>query len=333
MFSSITGVHLLRRHAFVVLGLGILVGLSYGNSFQSGFVLDNEFIIKDDPRLRAASWENVRLIFTEDYWYPKGVGGLFRPITTLSFLFDYSICGHAEDPTRYHWINVVMHLINACLVYLLMRRISTGFWVAFFTASLFAVHPITTESVTNLVGRSDLIATFSVLAGLLLYIRSTQVNSKRRWIWLSLMAIVTVVGVLSKESAIVIAGLIPVYDLVFRFREEDASKGSMFKWLGRQFLKSYIVFVPIVMGVFLIRYLMLYENGPTVMAWGDNPLRATDLLSARLTAVKVIVYYFGLLVLPLRLSCDYTLNAIPNSSWRMTSVEDFKAIAAIGVVV
>ncbi len=78
--STLDDSNLRRRwfsHWLVVVCLFVIISILYSNSFQSGFVLDNEFIIQGDPRLRAANWENVWLVFTEDYWYPKGVGGLF----------------------------------------------------------------------------------------------------------------------------------------------------------------------------------------------------------------------------------------------------------------
>ncbi len=315
-----------------MVGLAILVGIAFSNSFQSGFVLDNEFIIKEDPRLRAVDWKNLSLVFTQDYWYPRGVGGLFRPLTTLSFLVEYSIFGYGENPAHYHWTNLLLHLLNATLVYFLMLRITEEWLGAAGAAGLFAVHPITTESVTNLIGRSDLLAAASVLGGTLLYIKSTEEANSRRWIWLVLLMLTTAVGVLSKENAVIVVAMLPLYDLAFRMPADSLSFGNAFRSFTGWFLKGYVALVPIIVGFFLIRYWMLKSHGPSMLAWVDNPMRAMDFWSARLTAIKVIGYYLGILFFPLRLSCDYSFNAIPISSWRMTSFEDAKAIMAFVIL-
>ena len=322
-----------KSHCLVVLGLAVLVGIAFSNSFQSGFVLDNEFIIQDDPRLRAADWKNLWLVFTQDYWYPRGVGGLFRPLTTLSFLVEYSLFGYGENPTHYHWTNLLLHLLNATLVYFLMLRLTEKWGVASGAAGLFAVHPVTTESVTNLIGRSDLLAAASVLGGTLLYSKSTDETNSRRWIWLVLLMLTTAVGILSKENAVIVIAILPLYDLAYRMRANSMSIGNIFRSFSGWFLKGYIALVPVIVGFFLIRYWMLKSHGPSMLAWADNPMRAMDFWSARLTAIKIIGYELGILLFPLHLSCDYSFNAIPISSWRMTGFEDAKAIVALVILI
>src|ERR1700734_3360933 len=74
-------------------GLVLLTLLVYSNSFQGGFVLDNRGLLLNDPRLRDASSANIRLILDHTYWWPNGESGLYRPFTTLSYLFNYAVLG------------------------------------------------------------------------------------------------------------------------------------------------------------------------------------------------------------------------------------------------
>jgi hypothetical protein len=69
-----------RQHAVVVVMLSALVAAAYGNSLQGGFPFDNRFQILEDVRLQAVTVDNVRRLFTEDLWWPRAVGGLYRPI-------------------------------------------------------------------------------------------------------------------------------------------------------------------------------------------------------------------------------------------------------------
>src|SRR5476649_369439 len=82
-------------HLAIVFVLGVIVLFTYANTVHNtGFALDNKFIILEDPRLRDANATNIKAIFHEDYWYPKAVSGLYRPLTTLSYLLNYRILGN-----------------------------------------------------------------------------------------------------------------------------------------------------------------------------------------------------------------------------------------------
>jgi hypothetical protein len=111
------------RHLLAAAALALLTFLAFANSFSAGFVLDNKGLLLQDPRLRELTVENIRLIFQHTYWWPTGEAGLYRPFTTLSFLFNYAVLGNAQEPAGYHWINFFLHLGNVFLVYALARRL------------------------------------------------------------------------------------------------------------------------------------------------------------------------------------------------------------------
>src|SRR5271169_2153663 len=105
-------------HVAIAFVLGAVVLFTYCNTlYNTGFALDNKFIILEDPRLREANQTNLHLIFTQDYWWPKAVSGLYRPLTTLSYLFNYSTLGNASHAAGYHWISFFLHWANTALVY------------------------------------------------------------------------------------------------------------------------------------------------------------------------------------------------------------------------
>src|SRR5581483_11965757 len=144
--------------------LFLLTLLAYSNSFGGGFVLDNRGLILNDPRIREASASNLGLIVDHTYWWPNGESGLYRPFATLSYLFNYAVLGNGAQPAGYHWINFLLHAANVLLVFFLARRLLSSSSPAFFIAALWAVHPVLTEAVTNIVGRADLLAAMGVLA-------------------------------------------------------------------------------------------------------------------------------------------------------------------------
>jgi tetratricopeptide (TPR) repeat protein len=185
-------------HITVVLALGFIVLLTYSNTMHdTGFALDNKFIILEDSRLRdpcagspphdqqqredcaRKNSENIRLIFTEDYWWPKAVSGLYRPLTTLSYRFNYTVLGNRDHAAGYHLVNFLLHWANTALVYFVALVLLGRVWPALFMAALFGTHPVATESVANIIGRSDLFATLWLLVGFLCYAKSTTVAANR----------------------------------------------------------------------------------------------------------------------------------------------------------
>ena len=106
------------------LALGLLALAAYSNSFGAGFPFDNRQLILQDARVHEASSANVDLILHHTYWWPYGESGLYRPVTTLSYLFNYAVLGNADRPAGYHWFNLTMHMLNVLLAYALMLRLT-----------------------------------------------------------------------------------------------------------------------------------------------------------------------------------------------------------------
>jgi protein O-mannosyl-transferase len=311
------------KHAFVAVSLFVLPLLAYSNSFHSGFVIDNRALILGDARVHDASWSNVGLIFSHTYWWPADLG-LYRPFTTLSYLFNYAVIGNADQPAGYHWINFFLHFFNVVLVYALVLRLARKFWLAVFAAAIWAVHPALTESVTNIVGRADLLAAVAVLSGLLMYLKSAESEGWRRFAWLAGLAAVTTAGVFSKESAVVILGVIPLYELAFwKGWKETKEKFRRFAF------GCAAVVIPIAAMLYQ-RAIVMASAPPVEAAFADNPLQGAHFFQARLTAIAIMAKYIWLLIWPATLSSDYSYSQIPVATGTML---DWLAWTTMAIVV
>jgi hypothetical protein len=102
-------------------------------------------------RIQAATSANVDLIFNKEYWYPGSPWACTVRLDTLSFLFNYAVWAMRTRPAGYHAVNWILHSINATLLFLLLRELIGNRFGALAIASLWAVHPVLTESVTNIV--------------------------------------------------------------------------------------------------------------------------------------------------------------------------------------
>jgi tetratricopeptide (TPR) repeat protein len=281
--------------------LAILTFLAFSNSFSAGFILDNKGLLLRDPRIRELTAENIRLILQHTYWWPTGESGLYRPFTTLSFLFNYAVLGNANEPAGYHWINFLLHLGNVFLVFALVRRLLREFWPSLFAAALWAVHPVLTESVTNMIGRSDLLSTLAVLSGFLMYLKGAESAGLRRLAWLAGLTAVTALGVFSKENAVAIVGVIALYELTW-WKERRR---------GRALLPGYIATLLPIAVMLYQRSIVLAASRPAELPFWDSPIVGADFWTGRLTAISVIARYVGLVLWPATLSSDYSYAQVP----------------------
>ena len=295
--------------------------LAYSNSFHAGFTLDNGVLLQE-KQIYAATFRNIGLILGHTYWWPTIETGLYRPLTILSFLFNYAVLGNGERPEGYHWINFVLHAANILLAFAVALRLVRKFWPSVFIAGLWAVHPVLTESVTNIVGRADLLAGMAVLGGFLIYLKSTESKGWRRLAWLAGLLATTTVGVFSKESAVTVIGVIALYELTWwreRGKISDLLAGS-------------IATLPPIAALLYQRSVVVAASSPAVFPFVDNPLVGSGFWVGRLTALKVMAHYLALILWPARLSSDYSYAQVPLITGAPGDWIAWLAVCGIGTV-
>lgn len=321
-----------RNNLIAILLLAGLTLLTYANTLHdTGFAFDNGLILVDS-RLHAFNIENLRLIFTQDYWWSEDlVIGLYRPLTSFSYLFNYAVLGNGVHATGYHLVNLLLHTANVWLVYFLIMGVVTIRGPAFFAAAIFAVHPINVEAVTNIIGRADLLATLTVLAGIHCYIRGTAAIGGKKIFWLIGLTTLSTIGVFCKENGVLTLPLLILYDLTFRLK--PGSLKNLVRQLGRFMLKGYLALLPSLL-LFVIIRRMVYD-GVQILEVGflENPLAAADFWTARLTAVKVVGKYLTILFWPRHLSSDYSYNQVPLVQWPFLSWEDWQTALVLVFII
>jgi tetratricopeptide (TPR) repeat protein len=316
-FAAGGTVRIWRPHGWRLLAIGGLALVAYSNSFQAALVFDNASVIGQDPRIRDATPENIESILTGRYWYVNTNAGLYRPFTTFSYLLNYAVLGNGPRPAGYHWVNLALHEVNVALVYALGVLVFEGTAPALALAAIWGLHPILTESVTNIVGRADLLAAFGVLAGLLCHVRGASARGRRRVVWLAGLAAAQAVGLFSKENAAVLPGIMLLYDLTW---SESAT------WRRRA-----PAYAAVALPLAAFFYLRSGLHTHMLIEFAENPLVSAGFWTARLTAVKVVGKFLWLFFWPAHLSADYSYNAVPLFGWRASNWEDAKALFALAV--
>jgi tetratricopeptide (TPR) repeat protein len=134
-----------------------------------------------------------------------------RAVFNLSLLADYHVWG--LNPIPFHWVNWLLHAVNGFLVYRILRAFNTSRWLSLFGAGVFWLHPLQTEAVSYIASRSEGLSVAFGYAALALFVcrdREAQIT------WARTLAILPLMGlaVLSKESAVAMAGVFVLIDLL-----------------------------------------------------------------------------------------------------------------------
>lgn len=210
----------------VLLILSVFTITVYAKSLSNGFVLDDEIIIVKNPQ--TLSLGNLpQILFSPDVIKPY-----YRPLNRISYLIDYQLAG--MNPVWYHAINVLIHLGNALLLYLVSCRLLADRRAAMLAALLFAVHPANSEAVNFISARNTLMAAFFSLASLLTFLQARERGAR----WPLFSAFLLFCGLLSKETSLMLAGVMAYCSLVPlpSFTEE--------RWQDRiLFLSPYLLFI------------------------------------------------------------------------------------------
>lgn len=284
----------------LIMFLAIVAVLLYVNTLRNGYVLDDAVVVTNNNIVNRGISAIPEILATP---YHYGVSFLFtnlyRPLPLIMFAVEYQLSGNT--PLLSHLINVLFFAACVVLLFLFLDRllVQKQTTVAFIAALLFALHPIHTEVVANIKSRDELLCFFFCFCSLYLFLIFTT-----RGLWWHLLAgmLCLFAGLLSKETAVTFAGIIP---LVFLLYINENKKRSVFILSG-----AAVVFAL----YFIIRIHVLSSHDATEahLRLIDNELVNAPSAAARLaTAILVLGGYIKLLIIPYPLVYDYSYQAIP----------------------
>jgi hypothetical protein len=190
---------------WLVVLVAALALLPYLNTLTAGFSLDDLPRIVDNPMVQGR--EPAGRLLT---WVDRPE--VYRPLTMLTFAANARM---GTSAAGYHLVNVLLHVGVSVLVFWIASLVLCSPVGAGTAAALFAVHPVHTEAVSNVFGRSEVLAAFFVLLCLLALVRAGEVTpaggTRLAWRVASLAAFTA--GLLSKESAVTALALIAAVHL------------------------------------------------------------------------------------------------------------------------
>ncbi len=272
--------------ALALILLGLLV---YLPGLPGGFIFDDYHNIVDNPAMRPAEWNSEALVRAA---LSSPSGPLRRPVSSLSFLLNYEVFG--AGAFSFKLFNLILHLANACLLYLLGRALLTRLTamtrascdsVALLAAAMWVVHPLNLTSVLYVVQRMNSLAAFFCLISMFAYmkIRERAVLPGATVPW-ALWGVLISSGVLalgSKENAVLLPlALLLIETTCFRFRSAPKLKWGY--W------------VVLLLGVAGVMFLVL-EREILTRGYAHRPFTAWE---RGATELRVLAYYLKQILLP-----------------------------------
>ena len=287
-----------RLHARWLLAVALLAVLTYANSIPNGFAYDDVYIIQKNERVHQLG--DLRSIWLTPYWPTNGTTyGLYRPLAIFGYAVQWALSGGA--PWFFHVGNVLLHTGVSLLVFVLLARLTTPVG-ALLGAALFAVHPVHTEVVANVVGQAELLAAAGSLAACLLFIDRREGGIGRgRWL---AIAVLYAAAMLAKESAIVLPALLVAVD--FAYERQRRWYTSLLAH-ARAILPAILLLAPLAVAFLGLRvYVLGSIAGTDAAPW--LPFLRED--GRVFVALRAWMEYVRLLFWPMDLSADYSPGVI-----------------------
>jgi tetratricopeptide (TPR) repeat protein len=177
--------------------------LLYLPARRYGFInLDDGAYVAENPQIRQGfSGAGIA------YALRASVAGNWHPLTMMSHLLDSQVFGLNAGP--HHMTSVLLHALNAALLFALLHSCTGTIWRSALVAGLFAVHPLNVESVAWVAQRKTVLSTAFGLLAILAYGRYA---AKRSGPWYVLTALLLLLGLLAKPMLVTLPLLLLLLD-------------------------------------------------------------------------------------------------------------------------
>jgi len=152
--------------------LAALVLVIYWQTTAFSFInLDDNLYVYENPVIMSGlNWNTVKWAFASFF------SANWHPLTWMSHALDVTLFG--GNAGGHHAVNIIIHLINSLLAFVVFRRMTGCFWKSAIVAALFAVHPAHVESVAWISERKDVLSTLFWLLTMMAYIRFAKTEEK-----------------------------------------------------------------------------------------------------------------------------------------------------------
>jgi len=269
---------------------------------------DDPHYITNNPQVKAGlTWQGVRWAFTTTH------ASNWHPLTWLSHMADVELFG--LQPRGHHMTSVLLHGVNALLLFLFLARASGALWPSAFAAAIFAFHPLRVQSVAWVAERKDVLSLMFGLLALFAYIRYVTRPTVNRYL---LVFILLALSLLAKPMLVTLPFVMLLLDYwpFSRFPVPDAEKNAeryRYRFLGLSGGEALLVEkLPLIALALASSVATIYaqQSGAAIVTIHSFPL-----LARIENAVVAYVRYLGKMAFPVDLAVFYPLQEL--SFWKV----------------
>lgn len=164
--------------------------LVYQQAWHAGYIWDDDVYVTANKLLTAP--DGLSRI-----WFSFDSPSQYFPLVYTTFRLEHALWG--LHPEGYHWVNILLHVANALLVWRLLGVLRVpGAWLA---AAIFALHPVQVESVAWITERKNVLMGLFFLLALLAWVKFLETSSSQRWKSYSLALLFYALALFSKTTA------------------------------------------------------------------------------------------------------------------------------------
>ncbi len=276
--------------AALILGVGSV----YANSLGGVFLFDDLAHIVGHERIRSLwpIWDSI--------------SGSRRPVVDVTFSVNYAIAGGLDPVAGFHLVNILIHGLATLTLFGVVRRTVVllgmgcgSVWVAFWTALIWGVHPLNTQSVTYVVQRSESLMGLCYLLLIYCVVRGAGADRNRRtgpW-WFLSAVLVCALGMGSKAVMVTAPVVTLLFDGMFL-------AGSLRAALRRRW---------VLYSGLAVTWLVLVLCGVFGSVWGSGDawrtvgfgVKGTSAWGYLISQSEILLHYLRLSVWPVGLCLDY----------------------------
>lgn len=192
-----------KRTTVLCLLLALVTLAFYNPVVHNGFTnLDDDFYILHNPHVLAGlKWETVKWAFT------SFDAANWHPVTWLSHAIDCQLFG--LNPVGHHYVTVLLHAINAVLLFLLLQSATGLTWPSLMVGALFALHPVNVESVAWAAERKNVLSMLFFLLAMHAYGWYARRGGMKRYLG---VAAFFALGLMAKPEIITLPFVLLLWD-------------------------------------------------------------------------------------------------------------------------
>ncbi len=299
---------LVHRDLFFIIIAILITFVVYSDSFNNAFIWDDYCFVVENKAIRSLTPTHM-LSYFSDYRTSSSSESLsrdvYRPLVTTSYALDYRLWD--LNSNLYHVENTLLHTVNVFLVYLVVKSIVDSSAAALLAALVFGIHPVQTEAVTWISGRSNMLFLLFFLAALLAHISNARKATRPT---MALPLVLFTLGLFAKEMTVTLPAVMLLYDAHF------APKKSV-----REYIEYYLPFFLVAVSYLAARRLVVGTLAQGEY-WGSN------FFENLLTSCKAVAGYVRLLFFPVNLRADYTIEVSRSIAEPDTAI----AVGALGAI-